>query len=73
LEKRKNGKILKNFGTKLSLVYEKSSQPCQNKAFFKLMRNNEEMMIDDVILKIDIPKEKYRKYVLKKNLKETKY
>jgi len=37
------------------------------------MRNNDEMMIDDIILKIDIPKEKYRKYVLKKILKETIY
>jgi len=64
---------LKNFGTKLSLVYKKSYQQWQNKANFVLMRNNEEMMIDDVILKIDIPKEKYRKYVLKKNLKETIY
>ena len=73
MEIRKNGKILKNFGTKLSLVYKKSYQPCQNKAIFVLMRNNDEMMIDDIILKIDIPKEKYRKYVLKKILKETIY
>jgi len=73
LEIRKNGKILKNFGKKLLNLYKKSYQPCQNKAIFVLMRNNEEMMIDDVILKIDRPKEKYRKYVLKKNLKETIY